>query len=414
MWLPQLSQQQTLLSDLPEPNNLLSITGRALLTAAGTQSGLTDDVPSCSTSPSTDNCSVLPQTIQDKTHHYGTIISDKASHSTVTMLSPNSFQALAARSNETKEFPKSEPNLNNSVPIPKVHNQGIIAPQPQTYISNTAQLDYLDTSSSATSVCLSQADGSLQQRMHFPSFNQPSTLGDAIPDSIDERNNSLFRVNIEDSLGIPLTTNPLLADTIDSGKYQNSISENVITEFHTTKDVQELSSSIVSQSFGVPDLAFNSIDSAIEDASLLNTSSWAPAPPFQRMRTYTKVYKRGAVGRSIDMSRYLDYDELKHDLARMFSIEGQLEDRQRVGWKLVYVDHENDVLLVGDDPWEEFVNCVRCIKILSPQEVQQMRMDGDLGSNIQACSSSDGGNAWRGQPEQISGNHSAGSYEHLE
>lgn len=65
-----------------------------------------------------------------------------------------------------------------------------------------------------------------------------------------------------------------------------------------------------------------------------------------------QVYKRGAVGRSLDITRYCGYDELKRDLARMFSIEGQLEDRQRIGWKLVYVDHENDVLLVGDDPWE--------------------------------------------------------------
>ena len=32
----------------------------------------------------------------------------------------------------------------------------------------------------------------------------------------------------------------------------------------------------------------------------------------------------------------------------MFGVEGQMEDRGRVGWKLVYVDHENDVLLVGD------------------------------------------------------------------
>lgn len=67
---------------------------------------------------------------------------------------------------------------------------------------------------------------------------------------------------------------------------------------------------------------------------------------------FVKVYKRGAVGRSIDITRYLGYDELKQDLARRFGIEGQLEDRQRVGWKLVYVDHEDDVLLVGDDPWE--------------------------------------------------------------
>lgn len=67
---------------------------------------------------------------------------------------------------------------------------------------------------------------------------------------------------------------------------------------------------------------------------------------------FVKVYKRGAVGRSIDITRYSGYDDLKHDLARRFGIEGQLEDRGRVGWKLVYVDHENDVLLVGDDPWE--------------------------------------------------------------
>lgn len=46
--------------------------------------------------------------------------------------------------------------------------------------------------------------------------------------------------------------------------------------------------------------------------------------------------------------------------------------------------------------FREFVNCVRYIKILSPQEVQQMSLDGEFGGNgvlpNQACSSSDGGN----------------------
>lgn len=67
---------------------------------------------------------------------------------------------------------------------------------------------------------------------------------------------------------------------------------------------------------------------------------------------YVKVQKRGSVGRTIDVTRYKGYDELRHDLARMFGIEGLLEDPQRTEWKLVYVDHENDILLVGDDPWE--------------------------------------------------------------
>jgi auxin response factor len=59
----------------------------------------------------------------------------------------------------------------------------------------------------------------------------------------------------------------------------------------------------------------------------------------------------GSVGRSIDVTRYRNYDELRQELARMFGMEGQLEDPMS-GWQLVFVDHESDILLVGDDPWE--------------------------------------------------------------
>jgi hypothetical protein len=76
----------------------------------------------------------------------------------------------------------------------------------------------------------------------------------------------------------------------------------------------------------------------------------------------------------------------------------------------------------------EFVSCVRCIRILSPQEVQQMSLEGDLvgsGNNNnnhhnaiasnQACSSSDGGNMWRtGRCDQNSGNPSPISYDHFD
>ncbi|CAI9295673.1 unnamed protein product [Lactuca saligna] len=106
--------------------------------------------------------------------------------------------------------------------------------------------------------------------------------------------------------------------------------------------------------FGVPHMAFNSINSTINNGGLLNSGVWAPPQPIQRMRTYTRVYKRGAIGRSIDITSYLGYDELKQDLARRFGIEGQLDGQQRIGWKLMYVDHENDILLVGNDPWDGF------------------------------------------------------------
>ncbi|XVF25415.1 hypothetical protein REPUB_Repub13aG0210500 [Reevesia pubescens] len=92
--------------------------------------------------------------------------------------------------------------------------------------------------------------------------------------------------------------------------------------------------------------------------------------------TFVKVYKLGSFGRSLDISKFSSYNELRSELARMFGLEGQLEDPLRSGWQLVFVDRENDVLLLGDDPWPEFVNSVWCIKILSPQEVQQMGKRG--------------------------------------
>uniref|UniRef100_A0A803LRP9 Auxin response factor n=1 Tax=Chenopodium quinoa TaxID=63459 RepID=A0A803LRP9_CHEQI len=92
--------------------------------------------------------------------------------------------------------------------------------------------------------------------------------------------------------------------------------------------------------------------------------------------TFVKVQKSGSLGRSLDISKFSSYHELRSELAHLFGLEGQLEDPLRSGWQLVFVDRENDVLLLGDDPWQEFVNNVWYIKILSPQEVQQMGKDG--------------------------------------
>jgi len=65
-----------------------------------------------------------------------------------------------------------------------------------------------------------------------------------------------------------------------------------------------------------------------------------------------QVYKSGSVGRSLDISRFSSYEELREELGQMFGIEGQLGDPVRSGWQLVFVDRENNVLLLGDDPWE--------------------------------------------------------------
>ncbi|XP_078432532.1 auxin response factor 17-like isoform X3 [Wolffia australiana] len=97
--------------------------------------------------------------------------------------------------------------------------------------------------------------------------------------------------------------------------------------------------------------------------------------------TFGKVYKSGSLGRLLDITRFSSYQELRGELSRMFGLEGQLEDPQRSGWQLVFVDREGDVLLLGDDPWQEFVNSVWCIKILSSQEIDQMGKPSGSGLN---------------------------------
>ncbi|KAL9266650.1 Auxin response factor 8-like protein [Drosera capensis] len=110
--------------------------------------------------------------------------------------------------------------------------------------------------------------------------------------------------------------------------------------------------------------------------SYMQSSHDSPGPVQVGLQTnspiFVKVYKSGSVGRSLDISRFSSYHELREELGRLFRVEGKLEDPLRSGWQLVFVDRENDVLLLGDDPWESFVKDVWYIKILSPEDVQKL------------------------------------------
>ncbi|KAM0842868.1 hypothetical protein ACQ4PT_058051 [Festuca glaucescens] len=423
----KLPQKQAVPADALEatvppttPLKFSSANGSPLRMPGATHSVVTEEIPSCSTSPSTANGNHLLQPVPGRDQYCSMINTVKPPQSTAPMSVPSSLDVGTGTPRMTKEFPKLNSNVKQSMMASKLPNAEA---SPQNFVNNAPPTDYIETASSATSVWLSQTDGLLQQNFPMSNFSPQQLFKDAPPDTEIHAevpsNNALFGIGNDGHVGFPLGTDDFLANGIDAVKYQNHISTDIDNNYRIPKDTQqEISSSMVSQSFGASDMAFNSIDSGINDGAFLNRTSWPPAAPLKRMRTFTKVYKRGAVGRSIDISQYAGYDELKHALARMFSIEGQLEERQRIGWKLVYRDHEDDILLLGDDPWEEFVNCVKCIRILSPQEVQQMSLDGDLGASVlpnQACSSSDGGgNAWRARCDQNSGNPSTGSYDQFE
>lgn len=172
----------------------------------------------------------------------------------------------------------------------------------------------------------------------------------------DPQNNLLFGVSIDSSLmgqnGLPNLKNISSENESLSLPYAASnFTNNVGTDFPLNSDM--------------------TTSSCVDESGFLQSSENVDQvnPP---TRTFVKVHKSGSFGRSLDISKFSSYDELRSELARMFGLEGQLEDPQRSGWQLVFVDRESDVLLLGDDPWQEFVNNVGYIKILSPLEVQQM------------------------------------------
>ncbi|XP_024928576.3 auxin response factor 4 isoform X3 [Ziziphus jujuba] len=101
-------------------------------------------------------------------------------------------------------------------------------------------------------------------------------------------------------------------------------------------------------------------------------------------RSCTKVHKQGSlVGRAIDLSRLNGYSDLLSELERLFSMEGLLEDPEK-GWRILYTDSENDVMVVGDDPWHEFCNVVSKIHIYTQEEVEKMTF-GIISDDTQSC-----------------------------
>jgi hypothetical protein len=103
-------------------------------------------------------------------------------------------------------------------------------------------------------------------------------------------------------------------------------------------------------------------------------------------RSCTKVHKLGTVlGRSVDLAKFVNYDELIAELDNLFEFNGELKAQSK-NWLVVYTDDENDIMLVGDDPWEEFCGIVHKILILTKDEVQKMN-SGTFNSKGEETSS---------------------------
>ncbi|KAJ0539888.1 putative transcription factor ARF family [Helianthus annuus] len=103
-------------------------------------------------------------------------------------------------------------------------------------------------------------------------------------------------------------------------------------------------------------------------------------------RSCTKVHKQGiALGRSVDLTKFNNYVELISELDGLFEFGGELKSQNK-NWLVVYTDDEGDMMLVGDDPWQEFCGMVRKIFIYTKEEVQRMN-PGTLNSRDDDTSS---------------------------
>lgn len=92
----------------------------------------------------------------------------------------------------------------------------------------------------------------------------------------------------------------------------------------------------------------------------------------KQARTCTKVHMQGvAVGRAVDLTRFDCYDDLLNKLEQMFDIKGELCGSSGK-WQVVYTDDEDDMMMVGDDPWHEFCGMVRKIFIYTSEEVKHL------------------------------------------
>ncbi|KAL0736951.1 hypothetical protein Bca4012_013161 [Brassica carinata] len=102
----------------------------------------------------------------------------------------------------------------------------------------------------------------------------------------------------------------------------------------------------------------------------------------RQIRSCTKVHMQGsAVGRAVDLTRSQCYKDLFKKLEEMFDIKEELLESTKK-WQVVYTDDEDDIMMVGDDPWNEFCGMVRKIFIYTPEEVKKLSPKNKLTVNV--------------------------------
>ncbi|XP_047316898.1 auxin response factor 2B-like isoform X2 [Impatiens glandulifera] len=120
-------------------------------------------------------------------------------------------------------------------------------------------------------------------------------------------------------------------------------------------------------------VALEAVQKKNKSSKLVNHETSSSEQKRSSTRSCTKVQKQGiALGRSVDLTKFRNYEELLGELEEIFEFNGgELKGNEKI-WLVVYTDDEGDMMLVGDDPWQEFCGMVKKIFIYKREEVQRM------------------------------------------
>ncbi|KAJ4850163.1 Auxin response factor 2A [Turnera subulata] len=170
--------------------------------------------------------------------------------------------------------------------------------------------------------------------------------------------------------GIPLIGNPSTAETTQP--HRNTTNE-LVSHSHSISHQRVVESDQRSEQSKGSKMGDDNEHEKQLQASQLHGKDNHGKSQTASTRSCTKVHKQGiALGRSVDLTKFNNYDELIAELDRLFEFNGELMAPNR-NWLIVYTDDEGDMMLVGDDPWQEFVGMVRKISISTREEVQKMK-----------------------------------------
>ncbi|XP_030525433.1 auxin-induced protein 22C-like [Rhodamnia argentea] len=93
---------------------------------------------------------------------------------------------------------------------------------------------------------------------------------------------------------------------------------------------------------------------------------------------YVKVSMDGALYlRKIDLSMQKGYSDLAFSLEKLFGCHGigeALNEGEGAEYKLIYEDKDGDWMLVGDVPWEMFMESCRRLRIMKKSEAKDFAM----------------------------------------